>query len=173
VIDLGYHIIDQLIWWFGYPDDIYCKSSDISDGSYDTEDSATIAFSYHSGLHGSIILSRCSGKRREEYQIASRDLSVEGNKSELVISMRETGEKTLEKRGDFSEVSTDAQLDFFLQTLANGEDFKENVHDNLLNMKFIEQSYRGKLTKDQVLFVETYMKRTPPPERKGGLSHGL
>lgn len=159
IIDMGYHIIDQLIWWFGYPDDIYAKVSNLStdDDPYDTEDTATIGFSYSkSGLQGSIILSRCTGIKIEGYQIAGSDCFMEGGKDQLVVRDRKSGETLLSEAQSYKDEMMDNQLAFFIDTITKGGDFQQNHVDNLLNMKFIERCYRDKLSKDHALFVNTY-----------------
>jgi predicted dehydrogenase len=159
VIDMGYHIIDQLIWWFGYPDDIHANISNIStsDNFYDTEDTATISFAYKKlGMQGSIILSRCTGKKSEEYQIAGSECFMEGGKDSLVIKDRMTGEVLYEEYESYKDEMMDSQLAFFVETFTAGRSFEQNHLDNLLNMKFIERCYRDKLTKDHALFINTY-----------------
>jgi predicted dehydrogenase len=159
VIDMGYHIIDQLIWWFGYPDDIHANISNISttDNMYDTEDTATISFAYRKlGMQGSIILSRCTGKKTEEYQIAGSECFMEGGKDSLAIKNRMTGELLFEEREAYKEQMMDNQLAFFVEAFTNGKSFEQNHLDNLLNMKFIERCYRETLTKDHTLFINTY-----------------
>lgn len=159
IIDMGYHIIDQLIWWFGYPDDVQAKISNLStdEDLYDTEDSATILFSYYkTGLQGSIVLSRCTGIKTEGYQIAGSECFMEGGKSQLLIKDRRSGEVLLSEEKDFKEEMMDNQLAFFIDTIKQGRNFEKNHLDNLLNMKFIERCYRDKLTKDHALFINQY-----------------
>ncbi len=163
IIDMGYHIIDQLIWWFGYPDDIHAKISNLSTENdiYDTEDSATIVFSYYeTGLQGSIILSRCTGAKAEGYQIAGSKAFMEGGKTQLFIKDRVTGDPVYTEEQNYSEEMMDNQLDFFISMFTHGRDFERNHLDNLLNMKFIERCYRNKLSKDQTLFINSYKHRT-------------
>jgi predicted dehydrogenase len=159
IIDMGYHIIDQLIWWFGYPDDIYAKVSNLSteEDPYDTEDTATIGFSYaKSGLQGSIVLSRCTGIKIEGYQIAGSSSFMEGGKDQLVVRDRRSGDVILSEAQSYKDEMMDNQLAFFINTIASGGDFQQNHLDNLLNMKFIERCYREKLTKDHALFVNAF-----------------
>jgi predicted dehydrogenase len=71
VIDMGYHLIDLILWYFGLPDRI---AADLSAGarpdrSYDAEDTALIHFSYASGLYGSLLLSRFIGPKTEEIRL--------------------------------------------------------------------------------------------------------
>lgn len=162
IIDMGYHIIDQLIWWFGYPDDIHAQISNLSteDDFYDTEDSATIVFAYYdTGMQGSIVLSRCTGAKVEGYQVAGSKGFMDGGKAKLLVKDRASGEILSEDEGNYSEEMMDNQLDFFIKTFTQGRNFEKNHLDNLLNMKFIERCYRNKLSKDQTLFINAFKHR--------------
>ncbi|MGX1776783.1 Gfo/Idh/MocA family protein [Nocardia brasiliensis] len=75
VIDMGYHLIDLLLWYFGLPDSI---TADLSisarpDRSYDAEDTALVHFSYDTGLYGSLLLSRFVGPKAEEIRLIGSD----------------------------------------------------------------------------------------------------
>ncbi len=66
LIDLGYHYIDLIVWYFGLPDEVSCKTSTGNrlDQKYDVEDTALLTFAYnqHQGeagiVLGSLIVSR-------------------------------------------------------------------------------------------------------------------
>ena len=66
LVDLGYHYIDLIIWYFGLPDSVTCKlSTGNRDGQiYDVEDTAFLDFSYNDSgsdderILGSLIVSR-------------------------------------------------------------------------------------------------------------------
>lgn len=171
IIDMGYHIIDQLIWWFGYPDDIYAKISNLSteENFYDTEDSATIVFSYYkTGLQGSIVLSRCTGAKVEGYQVVGSDRFMDGGKKQLLIKNRVSGEVLFSEEGDYSQLMMDDQLAFVIDTFTQGKNFEKNHLDNLLNMKFIERCYRNKISKDNTLYINAFKHRpslTEPTEK--------
>lgn len=180
IIDMGYHIIDQLIWWLGYPDDIHANVSSISteDNIYDTEDSATIVFSYSDiGLQGSIILSRCNGVKTESYQMTGSEGSMEGGKTQLYIRGRNSSELIYANERDYFEEMMDNQLNFFIDSFIHDRSFERNHLDNLLNMKFIERCYRNKLSKDQTLFINSYKHRSSfmnmPERTQPGESHGI
>jgi len=68
IIDMGYHIIDQLLWWFGEPKKIFVSKSSLAVPGVKgyAEDTSIISFKYNNGLQGSILLSRSAGEKREE-----------------------------------------------------------------------------------------------------------
>lgn len=67
IIDMGYHLIDMILWYFGLPDRVLADTSMSArpDRNYDTEDTALIHFSYDSGLCSSLLLSRFIGPKAE------------------------------------------------------------------------------------------------------------
>ena len=71
VIDMGYHLVDMLIWYFGLPDRVYADLSTTArpDRRYDAEDTAVIQFGYDSGLYGSLLLSRFIGPKTERIRV--------------------------------------------------------------------------------------------------------
>jgi predicted dehydrogenase len=68
IIDMGYHLIDMILWYFGQPDRILADISALArpDRDYDAEDTALIHFAYDSGLYGSLLISRFIGPKREQ-----------------------------------------------------------------------------------------------------------
>lgn len=163
IVDMGYHIIDQLVWWFGYPDEIHASISNLSndEACYDTEDAASVIFTYRKlNLHGAMILSRCTGVKMESYQVAGDRSFMDGSKRGLTILDRKTGESIYQKEHDYGEQMMDAQLEAFLENILQNRDFRDNIYANLLNMKFIEQCYRGKISRDQALFINDFKRKT-------------
>jgi predicted dehydrogenase len=61
IIDMGYHLVDMLLWYFGMPDRVLAQHSASArpEQDYDAEDTATITFGYGSGLFGTALLPRC------------------------------------------------------------------------------------------------------------------
>lgn len=56
VIDMGYHIVDLLLWYFGMPNRIMADFSTaaLPDGGYDAEDTAVIQLGYDNDLYGTV-----------------------------------------------------------------------------------------------------------------------
>jgi predicted dehydrogenase len=90
LIDTGAHTMDQVVWWFGEPDEV--EYFDDADGG--VEANALVRMRWRSGLEGEVELSRT---RR-----ASNKLALECEKGALNLSMS----------GNEFGVSTDAMLAF-------------------------------------------------------------
>lgn len=143
VLDMGYHIIDQLVWWFGKPDFISARTSSLANsklaGTY-SEDTASILFGYKSGLNGTITLSRSAGEKVENYTIHGSNGHIVGDKKNLAIK---------NKAGDIistlttvnTEEMMDGQLDFFIKRIKEGVGFGDIQEENMKCMELIKQIY--------------------------------
>ncbi|MFD0383068.1 Gfo/Idh/MocA family oxidoreductase [Streptomyces stramineus] len=69
--DMGYHLIDLLIWYLGLPDRLLADTSAAAapDADYDAEDTAMVHLAYDSGLYGSLLVSRSAGPKTERLAI--------------------------------------------------------------------------------------------------------
>lgn len=71
VIDMGYHLIDLLYWYFGMPSQIYAVSAPRKDEElqYTVEETVLISLVYGNGTVGSLFLSLCEPDKHEELRI--------------------------------------------------------------------------------------------------------
>ncbi|MFJ8313635.1 MULTISPECIES: Gfo/Idh/MocA family protein [unclassified Streptomyces] len=94
LMDMGYHLIDLLIWYLGPPDRILASASTAAhpDAQYDAEDTALVHLAYDSGLYGSLLISRSAGPKTEQ-------LTVTGPRGAVVI-----------ERGRLRRLAPDGQL---------------------------------------------------------------
>ncbi|MCP3817497.1 Gfo/Idh/MocA family oxidoreductase [Streptomyces sp. A3M-1-3] len=69
--DMGYHLIDLVIWYLGLPDRVLADiSAAAAPGSdYDAEDTALVHLAYDSGLYGSLLVSRSAGPKTEQLTV--------------------------------------------------------------------------------------------------------
>ncbi|MGW1199153.1 Gfo/Idh/MocA family protein [Streptomyces sp. NPDC002536] len=69
--DMGYHLIDLLIWYLGLPDRVLAHTSTaaVPGAEYDAEDTALVHLAYGSGLYGSLLVSRSAGPKTEHLAI--------------------------------------------------------------------------------------------------------
>lgn len=145
VLDMGYHIIDQLIWWFGKPDFVAAKTSALANsklaGTY-VEDTASILFGYKTGLNGTITLSRSAGEKMENYSLHGSNGHLVGDKKNLKIKNK-LGELINEIVMENTEEMVDGQLDFFITRIKGGIGFEDIQKDNMKNMEFIKEVYEA------------------------------
>ncbi|MGK5546710.1 Gfo/Idh/MocA family protein [Streptomyces sp. URMC 127] len=69
--DMGYHLIDLLLWYLGLPDHVLATVSAAAapGAEYDAEDTALVHLAYDSGLYGSLLVSRSAGPKTEHLAI--------------------------------------------------------------------------------------------------------
>ena len=145
LIDMGYHIVDQLTWWFGLPSSVHANISKIAvpGAVYTAEDSATVSFRFPSSLHGTLTISRRAGAKEEGYQVYGTDGSIVGSKKGAVIFDR-TG-AILQQLGPDEEDMIAAQLRFFLARVRDRRSFEDTLEDHMRNMQFIDRCYKTAL----------------------------
>ncbi|HTE22490.1 MAG TPA: Gfo/Idh/MocA family oxidoreductase [Candidatus Limnocylindria bacterium] len=156
LIDMGYHIIDQMLWWFGMPQELTAHISALAvpDATYDAEDTATISFQYQSGMHGVILLSRAAGEKREEYSVYGQHGYLEGTKRRLAIYDRHNYQHNHIDH-DAAEAMNDAQLDFFINRVQKEMNFIDVQQQHLENMRFIARCLDPTLEKLSVSTVSS------------------
>lgn len=78
LIDMGYHLIDLMIWYLGVPDGVLLLSHDgAHPGNYDVEDTAMLSVQYdHPHVVGHFVVSRCMAPKLETLTIIGTEGSV-------------------------------------------------------------------------------------------------
>lgn len=153
VIDMGYHIIDLITWYFGLPDRI---SSSLGyrnrPGKYDVEDTAKIQFSYAKDdrkILGSLLLSRIYPEKDEGLFIYGSDgaIKIYKDKIDLFDKSRELVESKFLK-SDGNDVSL--QFNDFIAALESNN-YTGNHRAHLANMIFIDAIYESDSTNKTIM----------------------
>jgi len=141
---MGYHIFDQLLWWFGEPEKIFVTKSNLAVPEIDSyaEDTAVISFQYHDGLQGSITLSRSAWEKKEEFCLVGSKGLLRGNKRSLILKNKQ-GKILLEKFTKDDSDMIDRQLDFFLKKIKDKKEFGDIIEQHKKNMEFIDRCYQS------------------------------
>ncbi|MGE0792607.1 MAG: Gfo/Idh/MocA family protein [Candidatus Woesearchaeota archaeon] len=145
IIDMGYHMIDMIIWYFGLPNKIQARYSNSAkpDEKYDAEDTASILFSYDNGLNGSLLLSRFYAPKTEYLRVIGSKGVVDVQRGSIK-RFKEDGTlvESLIRENAWPSASTN-QIDYFCQVL-KGE--KENIGSpnyHLQHASFVEACYKS------------------------------
>lgn len=148
LIDLGYHYVDLLVWYFDLPHQVICQmSSGNREGQeYDVEDTAFIQFSYDSGdgdkdnkRLGSLVISRTYPSKSEGLTAfgTSGHVSVQRGLVRRVFNGGKDEER-LERFGTWPSALTD-QLEYCGNSL---EQMAGKVQrDYIKHIAFIEACY--------------------------------
>jgi predicted dehydrogenase len=144
VLDMGYHLLDLITWYFGVPERISAELGfrNRSDQNYDVEDTAKVQFSYLDNgrrILGSVIISRVYPQKDEGLFVYGTDGAIKlfKDKIELYDSHRELVESYYAKPngGDI-----DSQFNNFIQSL-DDKTAQGNYAHHLKNMIFIDAIY--------------------------------
>lgn len=159
IIDMGYHVIDMLLWYFGLPDRVLAQYSAIArpELDYDAEDTAQILFGFDSGLVGTVLLSRCIAPKTERIRVV-------GTRGMIVLErgriqrLRPDGDivESLVREQSWPAAAT-AQVDYFCRVLRGARPNISGPSCHLAHAAFIEACYAssrvGKFVNPKKLIV--------------------
>lgn len=146
ILDLGYHIIDLIIWYFGLPDHVHAEFGVHNNGEepHDVEDTAAVMFAYDNGFHGSLFISTfCPPKEQSIRLLGSRGLIYLERGS--IRRMTSNGEviESLTRERAWPAASTE-QIDYFCQVLNKEKENHGSPTYHMKHMAFIEAAYGSK-----------------------------
>ncbi len=153
LIDMGYHMIDLLMWYFGLPDLIFSETSCNAkeDINYDAEDTSQVLFRYcERNLWGSLLISRVIPPKQEYLNVYGTRgiIHLERGKIERVSPDGESQE-LLTRKNSWPSAAQD-QIEHFVRVI-RGE--KENVTGpgfHIKHLAFIEAAYKSLIEKKYV-----------------------
>ncbi|MFE7316588.1 Gfo/Idh/MocA family protein [Streptomyces sp. NPDC057555] len=145
ILDMGYHLIDLLLWYFGLPSRVIAEFSTtaLPEGGYDAEDTAVVQLGYDSGLYGSLVLSRWMAPKTEFMRVVGTAGSVvltKGAVQRLALDGTVVEELT---RPHAPSVAT-AQIDYFCRVLDGERPNVSGPDQHLSHAAFIASCYRSK-----------------------------
>lgn len=146
VIDMGYHIIDLLIWYFGLPNNVHAEHRAFAKPlkNYDAEDTASVLFRYSDkGLFGTVLLSRYIPPKTEYLKLIGTNGIIEVKKGEL-LRYKNNGEvaERLVRDGAWPTAAI-AQVDYFCDVIQGNKPNIGSADYHLQHMAFIEACYRS------------------------------
>jgi predicted dehydrogenase len=143
VLDMGYHIIDIILKFFGSPQDFYGAISYCYDysGYSLLEDSATLSFKYNNNqLHGSVHLNRHYYCKKEEFTIIG---------SNGILILNPTSYKIYDRNGNIikeyeKQFLNDKQqmFDFYLNPNISSTFLKNHIKHHKNIVEIIDNIYK-------------------------------
>lgn len=105
LLDMGYHTVDAMLWFFGSPSSVIADfSQDGRSGQYDVEDTAQVLCKYEGDLTGQLFLSRAVSPKEESARVAGTEGTVQMENN--IISLYSPG-GDLMRRTDFRSETDD------------------------------------------------------------------
>lgn len=141
LIDMGYHMVDMIIWYFGLPDRVMADFHNTSI----PENTATVLFGYECGLTGSLLLSRCFPPKTEYIKVLGSRGIIEIERGRI-RRMKNNGEVTesLIRESSWPLAAT-KQIDFFCRVIKGEEKNIGNPEYHLQHVKFLDACYQSQL----------------------------
>jgi len=160
LIDMGYHMIDLLMWYFGLPNKVFCELSTSAkeNVSYTAEDTAQVIFRYTTkDLWGTMLISRVIPPKQEYLDIYGTKgiIHIERGRIERYASNGELQE-SLKREQNWPSAAQD-QIEYFIKVI-QGE--RKNISDpsfHLNHLAFIEASYESS-KKHQYIDTHPFLK---------------
>lgn len=145
ILDMGYHIIDLIIWYFGLPDKIHAEfSSSAKPHKYDVEDTASILFTYQNGLYGSIIISRYFAPKTEFIRVIGSGGVLEIDRNSVKCTTHH--EKSIFSiNSEQNNLYDDNPIDYFCEVLSGKSVNIGCPAYHLNHLSFVEACYQSRI----------------------------
>lgn len=150
LLDMGYHMIDLLIWYFGLPNRVFSLASKNGKekARYNVEDTAHVLFSYDKkGVWGSLFLSRVIPPKQEVLNVYGTHGTIH---LERGLLQRLSCDGSVQEELRREEGWPSAYREQILRFLEEIEEGKQGVADNLSfhfnHLRFIEAAYQSMKT---------------------------
>lgn len=149
LIDMGYHMIDLLMWYFGLPDKVFSEMSSRAkeNETYDAEDTAHVMFKYQEReIWGSLLVSRVIPPKQEFINVYGTRgiIHLERGKIERYSSNGEIQE-SLERKNSWPSAAQD-QIEYFVKVIRKEKENLGNPESHFKHLAFIEAAYESKET---------------------------
>lgn len=148
ILDMGYHMIDLLIWYLGLPHRVYARISTkaIPRVEYDAEDTASICLEYENGPHGVFVLSRFQSPPTEMVRLVGSEGILELSRGSIrrYSSSGEVLDELKRSRGWPSAAAT--QIDYFAEVIRGTKQNIGGPASHLPHMAFVEACYQSAKT---------------------------
>ncbi|MDP3992972.1 MAG: Gfo/Idh/MocA family oxidoreductase [bacterium] len=144
LIDMGYHMIDLLIWYFGLPDSVIACASCLGQENklYDAEDTVRVTFKYRqTGMNGSILISRSISPKQESLIAFGTRGQVRMERG-LIERFDEKGQliESLKRENNWPSAALD-QLNYFVKVVKGEAINLTSAEAHLDHMAFVESAY--------------------------------
>lgn len=147
ILDMGYHMVDLLIWYFGLPSSVIAEFSSRAKQNvkYDAEDTAAILVKYKKqNIYGSIIVSRVIPPKTEYLKVVSSTGVIE--LLDGVFYRYNSEGKLIEKFEHklSKEDITKKQINYFVEMFKGKKKKYSEIEQHMQQMAFIESCYVSK-----------------------------
>lgn len=150
LIDMGYHSIDLLMWYFGLPKEIQAiMSQGNREGQdYDVEDTCSLMMDYGDGtkrgerMHGSLFVSRVATQKEEKLTIHGTNGTVEVERMGIRhMNALGNAQEELRRTGEWPSAFIEQLATFAAWIRGNIDEIKPRYQDHFNHVALIEAAY--------------------------------
>ncbi len=156
LIDMGYHMLDLVIWYLGCPDRVCATVSTraVPDSDYDAEDTANVLMTWASGLHGTMRVSRAIPPKTERFRLVGDRGAIEIERG-VIRRFDRDGEllEELRRLGGWAPAAV-SQLEHFCDVIDGTAPNVGSPGYHLQHVAFIDVAYRSARTGEAVVIDE-------------------
>jgi predicted dehydrogenase len=143
LIDMGYHMIDLIIWYLDTPDEVAAtlSASAVTAVEYDAEDTAHLLLRWPSGLHGTVRISRFMPPKTEKFRVTGSKGIVEIERG-CIRRLRSDGTLLEElKRTAAWGPAAVSQIEYFCRVISGLEPNMGDPRYHLQHAAFVDAAY--------------------------------
>lgn len=161
LIDMGYHMIDLLIWYFGLPGRVYAEASHYAKEGveYDAEDTATVSFHYNDRkLFGNMLISRVIPPKREHLHVYGSRGSIHLDRGSVKhFDVEGNLKESLTRENQWPSAAQD-QIEYFVKVIEGTQPNIGSPTFHLQHLAFVSAAYESIETAEAVE-VEDMLKK--------------
>lgn len=158
LIDMGYHSIDLLMWYFGLPKEVQAiMSKGNREGqNYDVEDTCSIMMDYGSNgsgqsMHGSLFVSRVAAQKEERLTIHGTKGTVEVERMGIKhMNAEGSAQEELRRSGEWPSSFVDQLKTFTSWVRGNIDVVEPKYQDHFNHVALIEAAYLSNERRESV-----------------------
>ncbi|MFA5791472.1 MAG: Gfo/Idh/MocA family oxidoreductase [Candidatus Paceibacterota bacterium] len=144
LIDMGYHLLDLLLWYFGLPDGVIAESSCKAKENiiYDAEDTIALLFDYHhKGFFGSALISRSISPKQEYLNVFGTRGSIHLERGKIErMSPDGIVQESLQREQGWPSAAYD-QIDYFIKVIRGQKPNINGPESHFKHLAVIEAVY--------------------------------
>ncbi len=153
LIDMGYHMVDLIVWYFGIPDKVFAEMSATAKENcdYDAEDTVFLTMKFDKqNLWGNLFISRVVPPKNEMFRVVGTRgiIELQRGRLERFSSDGQSLEKLVRENSWPSAFSD--QIDYFIGIIKDKEKSIQSNEYHLQHMAIIEAAYESTLTNKYV-----------------------
>jgi len=147
LIDMGYHIIDLLMWYFGLPNRLFAEMSCVAREGIecDVEDTAQVVFEYESKrVFGSLLVSRVIPPKQEYINVIGTRGIIHLERGRIERYSPNGGlQEALQREHHWPSAAQD-QIEYFVKVIRGEKKNMSNPEFHFNHLAFIEAAYESK-----------------------------